>query len=349
MEAIGQLTGGVAHDFNNVLQIIAGNLQLLKMGGTFAGKALTRLEQAQAGVERGARLASHLLAFARRQPLQAVVVDPAVLLGDAEDMLRRVLGERIAVVFDIAADLWNVAVDPNQLTNVLLNLAINARDAMPAGGTLTVRAANADGPVPGLASASACAGGCILIEVIDDGHGMPASVLERAFDPFFTTKPTGEGTGLGLSMAYGFIKQSGGEIQLDSAPGHGTTVRIYLGRSDEQARDIGLPPLVAVPSNGGTETILVVEDETDVRTTTVDLLLALGYRVLQAEDARGAIEIVQSGAAIDLVFTDVIMPGQVTSCDLSETVRETLPARRCCSPRAMPKACWRTRAGSTRR
>ncbi|MFK3736622.1 response regulator [Massilia sp. TN1-12] len=321
MEAIGQLTGGVAHDFNNVLQIIGGNLQLLKLVGNLNEAGKTRVDMALAGVERGAKLSSHLLAFARRQPLQAVVINPGHLLREMDDMVRRVLGPRARVATDIAPALGSTMVDPSQLNNVLLNLAINARDAMPGGGTLTIRASNVD--QGSSLTSSVPIGKWVLIEVADTGKGMPPEVLERAFEPFFTTKPTGQGTGLGLSMAYGFVKQSGGEILLDSAPGKGTSVRIYLPRSDAEPAALDQP--AAGPLLGGLETILVVEDEEDVRSTTCGILSALGYHVLEAPDAAVAVEIVESGQHIDLVFTDVIMPGPVSSLQLGERVRELLP------------------------
>jgi signal transduction histidine kinase len=326
MEAIGQLTGGVAHDFNNVLQIVGGNLQLLKLVGNLNEAGRARVDMALAGVERGAKLSSHLLAFARRQPLQAVVINPGHLLREMDDMMRRVLGPRARIVTEIAAGLGSTLVDPSQLNNVLLNLAINARDAMAGGGTLTIRAANVgpDGAdVDHLLPPEVPRGHYVLIEVADTGKGMPPDVLERAFEPFFTTKPTGQGTGLGLSMAYGFVKQSGGEIVLRSEPGKGTSVRIYLPRSEaEPVRGERVP---AGPLLGGIETILVVEDEEDVRCTTCGILSALGYKVLEAPDAAQAVEIVERGQHIDLVFTDVIMPGPVSSLQLGEAVRARLP------------------------
>jgi CheY-like chemotaxis protein len=278
---------------------------------------LGRVEMALTGVERGAKLSSHLLAFARRQPLQAVVIDPGDLLRDMDDMMRRVLGPRALVATEIAPALGSVLVDPSQLNNVLLNLAINARDAMPGGGTLTIRAANVE---PGMALPPEVESGrWVLIEVLDTGKGMPPEVLERAFEPFFTTKPTGQGTGLGLSMAYGFVKQSGGEIVLESVVGKGTGVRIYLPRSEADA--VRTEQIQAAPLVGGLETILVVEDEEDVRSSTCGILSALGYHVLQAPDAAAAVAIVESGQAIDLVFTDVIMPGPVSSLQLGEFVQ----------------------------
>ncbi|WP_409266350.1 response regulator [Massilia sp. BHUDP2] len=321
MEAIGQLTGGVAHDFNNVLQIIGGNLQLLKLVGNLNDNARSRVDMALGGVERGAKLAAHLLAFARRQPLQSVVVDPGHLLREMDDMMRRVLGPSARVVTDIEPGLGSTMVDPNQLNNVLLNLAINARDAMAGSGTLTIRACNVgpdDERPPEVPQ-----GSFIMIEVADTGKGMPQEVLLRAFEPFFTTKPTGQGTGLGLSMAYGFVKQSGGELVMRSEVGRGTSVRIYLPRSD--AAPAAIEPVHSVPLAGGLETILVVEDELDVRSSTCGILSALGYEVLEAEDAQGALEIIDSGRHIDLVFTDVIMPGPVSSLQLGEIVRRRLP------------------------
>jgi signal transduction histidine kinase len=326
MEAIGQLTGGVAHDFNNVLQIIGGNLQLLKLVGNLNEASRNRVDMALAGVERGAKLAAHLLAFARRQPLQAVVLNPGHLLRDMDDMMRRVLGPNARIVTDIEPGLWSTVADPSQLNNVLLNLAINARDAMGGSGTLLIRASNARSgvPAPGVGVAPGVpAGEYVMIEVADTGKGMPPEVLQRAFEPFFTTKPVGQGTGLGLSMAYGFVKQSGGEIVLDSEVGRGTSVRIFLPRSSTEA---AAPEKMAdAPLYGGLETILVVEDEEDVRTATCAILSALGYEVLEACDAASAIALIESGRHIDLVFSDVIMPGPVSSLELGEAVSRHLP------------------------
>ena len=322
MEAIGQLTGGVAHDFNNVLQIIGGNLQLLKMVGNLNDASRTRVEMALSGVERGAKLAAHLLAFARRQPLQAVVIDPTHLLREMDDMARRVLGAGTRVHAEVAPELGSTMVDPNQLNNVLLNLIINARDAMPDGGTLTIRAINvaSDDEVP----AEVPHNDYVMLEIADTGRGMPPEVLQRAFEPFFTTKPTGQGTGLGLSMAYGFVKQSGGEIVLRSEPGQGSSVCIYLPRSNGAPVE-NFEPAMHMPLAGGLETILVVEDEDDVRSSTCGILSALGYDVLEACDAASAAALVEEGRHIDLVFTDVIMPGPLSSLQLGEIVRRHLP------------------------
>ncbi|TXG02274.1 response regulator [Massilia arenae] len=322
MEAIGQLTGGVAHDFNNVLQIIGGNLQLLRMVGGLSDAGRSRVEMALAGVERGAKLASHLLAFARRQPLQSIVIDPGHLLRELDDMARRLLDANTFVRSEIAADLGSTVIDPNQLNNVLLNLVINARDAMPGGGTLTIRATNVG---PGDARpVEVASDDFVMIEIADTGKGMPPNVMARAFEPFFTTKPTGQGTGLGLSMAYGFVKQSGGEIVLRSEAGKGTSVCIYLPRSSAAPQVASEHPY-HLPLAGGLETILVVEDEEDVRSSTCGILSALGYDVLEAGDAAQAAAIIEQGRHIDLVFTDVVMPGPLTSLQLGEIVRSKLP------------------------
>jgi len=325
MEAIGQLTGGVAHDFNNVLQIIGGNLQLLKLVGGLNDAARARVEMALTGVERGAKLSSHLLAFARRQPLQSIVLNPGHLLREMDDMMRRVLGPSARIVTDIDPSLWSTTADPNQLNNVLLNLAINARDAMSGAGTLLIRASNA-GPLAGRGGAlppGVPAGDFVMIEIADTGRGMPPEVLQRVFEPFFTTKPVGQGTGLGLSMAYGFVKQSGGEIVIDSEVGRGTSVRIYLPRSAVEATEP--EPHIDLPLYGGLETILVVEDEEAVRGSTCAILSALGYEVLEAGDAAAAVALIESGRRIDLVFTDVIMPGPVSSTELAGVLRTHLP------------------------
>ena len=323
MEAIGQLTGGVAHDFNNVLQIISGNLHLLQMVGDVNPQGMARIENALNGVERGARLASHLLAFARRQPLQSAVVDLTPVLADMDDMLRRVLGPRAVVIADIATRLWNTDVDVSQLNNVILNLAINARDAMGGDGTLTIRARNLPSGSEQLSKIGDGQGDYVLIEIADTGSGMSSEVMQRAFEPFFTTKPTGQGTGLGLSMAYGFVKQSGGEIALQSTLGAGTCVQIYLRRSQAQAEPEHTTALPAL--TGGVETILVVEDEEAVRAATVDMLSTLGYKVLSSANAEQATHLIDGGVHIDLLFTDVMMPGRVSSLELSELVREKLP------------------------
>jgi PAS domain S-box-containing protein len=323
MEAVGRLTGGVAHDFNNVLQVIGANLQLIR--GMGADPALAQRAQAALdAVERGAKLASQLLAFARRQPLRPVVLDPGARLRRLEELLRRSLGETVRLRLEIDEAVSPVEADIHQLENAVLNLAINARDAMPRGGTLVLRvrdvevaaeAAARDPDVP--------PGEYVRIDVADTGQGMHPEVRARAFEPFFTTKGEGRGTGLGLSMVYGFVKQSGGHVHIDSEYGRGTTVSIYL------ARSAGVPEAEA-PRSGGAqrgrgEHVLVVEDDAAVRDSTVATLRGLGYAVSQAADAQAALAMLEGGLRPDLLFTDVIMPGPVHSTELAARARALVP------------------------
>ncbi len=324
LEAVGKLTGGVAHDFNNVLQVIGGNLQLLRpfVGAEPTGRK--RLDGAIAGVRRGAKLSSQLLAFARKQPLEPVVIDPGSLIRELGDMLRRTTGERIELATVIAADLWTTLVDPHQLENTLLNLVINARDAMDGAGALVIEAANASLDAHDARLVGATPGQYVMLAVRDSGSGMSEEVLQHALEPFFTTKPEGHGTGLGLSMVYGFVTQSGGHLKIDSQPGSGTTVRIYLPRSFSAVEAPAVPaPRDAV---GGSETILVVEDDPQVRAIVVALLADLGYRVLQAPDAQRALAIIDSGVPVDLLFTDVVMPGELRSPELARRAKLAQPA-----------------------
>jgi len=324
MEAIGKLTGGVAHDFNNLLQVISGNLQLL--GGDVKGNARAekRLEQALAGVTRGAKLASYLLAFGRRQALDPRVVKIGRFIAGMEDMLRRTLGEEIEVETVISGGLWNTLVDTAQVENAVLNLCINARDAMNGVGRLTIEVGNAmlddqyAATHPELA-----AGQYVMIAISDTGSGMTPEVLAQAFDPFFSTKPEGKGSGLGLSMVYGFARQSGGHVKIYSEPGSGTTVKLYLPRSTD-VEDAPAPPETRAVV-GGQETILVAEDDDGVRATVVEMLSELGYRVVKANDAASALSIIDSGLPIDLLFTDVVMPGALRSPELARKARERLP------------------------
>ena len=324
LEAIGKLTGGVAHDFNNVLQVIAGNLQLLQplMGDNRA--AAKRVDAAASAVDRGAKLARQLLAFARRQPLRPQPTNLGRLLRALDELLRQALGERIEIETVVAGGLWTTMVDPHQLEQVVLNLAINARDAMPEGGKLTLELGNAMLDEHYAETQTDVAPGqYVLLAVSDTGVGMPADVIEHAFEPFFTTKPEGHGTGLGLSMAYGFAKQSGGHIRLYSEQDAGTTVKLYLPRTEQS--EVIAPQHVAGPVVGGSETILVVEDDLPVQATVIELLSGLGYRVLRANDAQSALSILQSGLAIDLLFTDVVMPGSLSSTELARQARLLLP------------------------
>ena len=327
MEAIGSLTGGVAHDFNNVLQVIAGNLQLLSVEAPGNARVQHRIAAATRAVQRGSTLATQLLAFARRQQLSPAVVNPTRLVQGMSEMLHRALGEAIKVETHLAEDLWNVQADRNQLENALLNLAINARDAMRGNGVLTISAKNITlDKTQGQGRDQPAPGDYLVFSVTDTGVGMPPEVVEHVFEPFFTTKPDGHGTGLGLSMVFGFVKQSGGHIAIDSAVGQGTTVRLYFPRCTEAAPDdaVAVHDTIVTPM-GGRETILVVEDDTDVRLTAVDMLSQLGYRVLTAANGQAALELMNSGTPIDLLFTDVIMPGPIKGGELSIRAAQRVP------------------------
>ena len=324
LEAIGKLTGGVAHDFNNVLQVIGGNLQLLRPMVSAAEIPANRLDAAAHAVERGAKLAAQLLAFARRQPLRPMPTNLGRLLRNMDELLRQALGERVEIETIVAGGLWTTMVDPNQLENVLLNLAINARDAMHNGGKLTLELSNAMlDEFYARSQVDVEPGQYVMLAVSDTGTGMTEQTAERAFEPFYTTKPEGEGTGLGLSMAYGFAKQSGGHIRLYSELGSGTTVKLYLPRTDQP--EVFAVAVPAGPAVGGDETILVVEDDLAVQATVIELLSGLGYRVLRANDAQSALSILQSGMAIDLLFTDVVMPGKLSSTELVRQAKLLLP------------------------
>jgi signal transduction histidine kinase/DNA-binding response OmpR family regulator len=325
LEAIGQLTGGVAHDFNNVLQVIAGNLQLLQMSLGGNPEAQRRLEAAAFAADRGAKLSSQLLAFARRHPLQPVATNIGRVLRGMDELLRRALGESVQIETVVAGGLWTTLADPHQLENVILNLAINARDAMKGDGRLTLELNNAmldDHYV--LHEPDVAPGQYVMLAISDTGCGMPPEVVARAFEPFFTTKREGEGTGLGLSMAYGFVKQSNGHIRIYSEVGSGTTIKIYLPRSMQP--EVELPNLRNAPVVGGSETILVVEDDLAVQATVVDMLQGLGYRVLKASDGQGALTILQSGIPVDMLFTDVVMPGPVRSIEVARQAKQMFPA-----------------------
>jgi PAS domain S-box-containing protein len=304
MEAVGQLTGGIAHDFNNLLQAISGSLELVQKRiaqGNPEGIA-TYAAQAQQSAERASALTHRLLAFSRRQPLVPKPVDANALILAMEPLLRRTIGEHIVLTFDLAPELWPTLCDPHQLDSAILNLAINARDAMPDGGTLTLRSRNHPG--------SAELPPSICIAVADTGTGMPPDVVERAFDPFYTTKPLGQGTGLGLSMVYGFMHQSGGQAHIESAPGAGTTVNLCLPRhtGTEVADDAAACPPAPTPSRRQ-GTVLVLEDEAVVREIVIAVLDELGLQTIEAADGPTGLEILQSARPIDLLVTDIGLPG----------------------------------------
>ncbi|WP_227244712.1 hybrid sensor histidine kinase/response regulator [Paraburkholderia caribensis] len=330
MEALGKMTGGVAHDFNNVLQVLRGNLELLGARHDDAWSR-ARIGRAIEAVERGSKLAAQLLAFGRRQALQPVTTDLGGVLHGMDDLLRRALGERVEVRVHeshASGEPWNVLVDTHQLESVVLNLAINSRDAMPEGGVLTFGLSNAVLYAQAAVAAQVEPGEYVKMTVTDTGAGMSADVVERAFDPFFTTKPEGQGTGLGLSMAYGFVLQSGGHIELASTPGVGTTVTIYLPRSTDPL--VERPLAQSTSESGrdlrGDETVLVVEDDRRVQLTVVDMLSQLGYGVLTANDATEALTVLRSGARVDLLFSDVVMPGPLLSPEMVRQARLIRPS-----------------------
>ncbi len=324
MEAIGNLAGGIAHDFNNMLQVIGGNLQLLARALPRDDQALRRLRDAEAGVARGANLATQLLAFGRRQPLEPRVVNVGRLVRDMDQILRRTLGEGVEIETLVDDDLWHTLIDPGNVESALLNLALNARDAMAGQGRLIIEAGNAVlDPVYAARNDEVVPGHYVLLAVSDTGCGMAPDLVDKVFEPFFTTKAEGKGSGLGLSMVYGFVKQSGGHAKIYSEPGRGTSIKLYLPRS-HQPEEPQMQVDKQAPT-GGSETVLVVEDDAAVRETTVALLSDLGYRVLQAGDAASALAIVEEGAAVDLLFSDVVMPGPLRSTDLAREAKLRLP------------------------
>jgi signal transduction histidine kinase/ActR/RegA family two-component response regulator len=329
MEAVGRLTGGIAHDFNNHLTVISSNVELLKRRLPKGAEGLARLaDAAMHGVRRAATLTQRLLAFSRQQTLDPEPLDAGQLVAGMLDLLRRTLGEGVLVETAFAGALWPTRIDANQLESALLNLAVNARDAMPRGGRLTIETANAALDESYVAqNADLTAGHYVMIAVRDTGIGMSPDVQARAFEPFFTTKPFGQGTGLGLSMVYGFVKQSGGHVRIDSEPGEGTTIRLYL------PRYVQPPPPMAVVGNaiagrahGAAETVLIVEDDDTVRHAGVEALRDIGYQVLEAPDAMEAIRLIADRGGIDLLFTDVGLPGGVNGRALADAAHNINPA-----------------------
>jgi PAS domain S-box-containing protein len=327
MEAVGQLTGGVAHDFNNILQVITGNLDILSRGLTGDSSRHVRAAQnATAAAKRAAALTQRLLAFSRRQPLDPKPIDVNALVSGMSDLLHRTLGETIELENVRAARLWSTEADANELESALLNLALNARDAMPEGGRLTIETANVDLDRAYAATQSeVIPGQYVSIAVSDTGSGMSEATIGQAFEPFFTTKPIGQGTGLGLSQVYGFVKQSGGHIRIYSEVGQGTTVKIYLPRLLRKEGAVRqLDPQIA-PHGTLAETILVTEDDPDVRTYTVETLQELGYLVIEAPDGPSSLQLLESNPQVDLLFTDVVLPGGMTGAQLAAQARGRWP------------------------
>ncbi len=324
MEAVGQLTGGLAHDFNNLLAVISGNIELAVKTSGLEGRSRDRLLRAMAAVDRGAHLTDQLLTFSRQQTLIPKPIDTNTLLSDTINLLMRTLGEDIDIRTVFAEDLPSIYVDPGMLGNAVLNMALNARDAMPKGGKLLIYTSQVELAGEFLKDDGvAISGPHVMITVFDTGSGMDEETLNHVFEPFFTTKDVGEGSGLGLSMVFGFVKQSGGHVTIDSKRGQGTTINLYFPATEnldaeKKEKSATRPKAEAT----GTETILVVEDDEDVRRTTMSMLNRLGYTVMEAEDGPSALKVLdKSGKDIDLVLSDVIMPSGMSGYDLANELR----------------------------
>lgn len=322
LEAVGRLTGGIAHDFNNMLSVVIGNLDLLQKAIKGNAKAETRVRMAMEGAQRCADLTHRLLAFSRRQPLQVSVIDVGALMPGLLELMRRTLGERINVSLDVANDTYLIEVDRAQLEAALLNLAVNARDAMPEGGDLSISVATqaldeskADHP-----------GDYVVISVSDTGIGMSLEVLQRVFEPFFTTKESGKGTGLGLSMVYGFVQQSHGNVEIDSAPNQGTTIRILLPRANGTAEKIDEKQTVFAKPFGEGQTVLVAEDNSAVRQVAISTLRSLGFDVVEAETGDEAAQVLETNDRVRLVLSDVRMPGGLSGIDLARFIKREKPS-----------------------
>jgi signal transduction histidine kinase/CheY-like chemotaxis protein len=323
MEAVGQLTGGIAHDFNNMLTVVIGNLDALARSLKGAGRNFDRAQMALTGALSCAELTRRMLAFARRQPLQPKPVHLGQMSLSIAKLLGRTLGERLTVEIQVQDGLWHVLADPAQVESSLINLAVNARDAMSEGGKLTIEARNisverADTDVP--------MGEFVVLSVTDTGSGMPPDVMNRALEPFFTTKKMGHGTGLGLSMVYGFVKQSGGHVRIESAVGRGTSVRLYLPKTDAQLEPQNAAADAEISAYTGHERcILLVEDDAGVRAVTAALLKELHFTVMEADNGTRALEIIDRESNIDLLFTDIVMPGGINGFELGRRAKERRP------------------------
>ncbi len=337
MEAIGQLTGGIAHDFNNLLAVVSSGVDILQaqQPGSTAGRVLDSMRRA---IDRGALLTQQLLSFARQQPLAAATHQINTLIGAFEPVLRRAGGPQVAFTFDMAPRLASVSVDEARFEAALLNLVVNARDAMPEGGTLALETRNVDlaaGQVGALP-----AGTYVRLTVRDSGTGMPPDVLARAFEPFFTTKPVGKGTGLGLSQVYGFIAQSGGDVVIDTKPGHGTAISIYLPAVEEAGpADAGLPPVHS-------ERVLIAEDDPLVMAVACELFETMGYEVLTAPDGVVALAMLERDDTIDVLFTDLMMPNGMTGLELARAARARHPAMKIIIASGYPQAALRNGDGA---
>jgi signal transduction histidine kinase/CheY-like chemotaxis protein len=316
LEAVGQLTGGIAHDFNNLLTIILGNLQLADRRADIGG--MRRLHDAmRQAAERGAGLTRQLLAFSRQQALNPEAVDLNSVLQNTRAWISRGIAEDVEIGFDLQSDLWAAQVDVGEFEAAILNIAVNARDAMPDGGQLTIRTRNLElTPDDAQHHPNLAPGPYVCVSLEDTGQGMPPDVLARVYEPFFTTKEVGKGTGLGLSRVYGFVQQSGGSIKVESQVGQGTTVSIYLPKSSAPATAIGEDASDKITASG-TGTVLVVEDNEDLRRVTVSLLHDLGYSTMVARNGIEALAVLRAGEPVDLLFSDIVMPRGMTGVQLA--------------------------------
>ncbi|PDT91389.1 hybrid sensor histidine kinase/response regulator [Bradyrhizobium sp. Y36] len=335
MDAIGQLTGGVAHDFNNVLTVITGTIEIIRDELADKPELAAIAQLIDDAAARGAEITSQLLTFARRQPLEPREIDVNALVVETAKLLKPILGEHIEIDTRLADDVWSAMADPSQLSSAIVNLAVNARDAMPGGGRLTLETANRE--LDGMSSSGdgmgragdgdVLRGAFVMVAVSDTGHGIPADIRERVFEPFFTTKDVGRGTGLGLSMVYGFARQTGGTVAIESEEGQGTVMRLFLPRSKGEA-PAKSAPVQPLATARGHETILVVEDDPLVQGYVIAQLGSLGYRTLVAGDGASALALVDQGARFDLLFTDIIMPGGMNGRELADAVRLRRPGVR---------------------
>ena len=324
MEAVGQLTGGVAHDFNNLLAVVLGNLELMKEQLPDGSSLHKQIDEAIASVDRGASLTKRLLAYARQQPLEPKIVEIDLLISGMTELLRRSLGETIQVQTVLPRGLWKTRIDPHQLENALLNLAVNARDAMPGGGRLTIEAQNATLDAEYARHfTDLSAGEYVLLAVSDTGTGMPPEVVERALEPFFTTKAVGKGSGLGLSMVYGFVKQSGGHVTIYSELGSGTVVKLYLPRAGTTGDGGGKQ---VEPEGRVAETILLVEDDPNIRKLVRAMLNSLSYQVIDAEDGPAALLLLASRDMPDMLLTDMVLPKGMNGSELACEARRQHPS-----------------------
>jgi PAS domain S-box-containing protein len=323
MEAIGQLTGGVAHDFNNLLTVVINNLEMLGSGER-SPRERKLLDAAHRAADRGARLTQQLLAFARRQPLRPAIHNPNVIIKEFEEILRRSSGDAVEMIFDLSSDVTNISVDTAQFESALLNLVINARDATPKGGRITITSRQTELDPSRAETIGLPQGRYVEIRVSDNGTGMTEEVMSRATEPFFTTKDVGKGSGLGLSQVYGFVAQSGGQIEISSKLDHGTAISLYLpvAAGDAVMKDEESP----VQKSAGT--VLLVEDDPDVQETAVAMLRDLGCHVLAASDAKAAIEIAQSESKIDILFSDIVLPQGMSGVELAQHIERMRPGIR---------------------